>query len=75
MQIRDRPPCALIFHVLLNTHLLRKLFFTEFVKGIKFLGKYDVFDETAGSQFDSNDDASVRHHHSDRSENNLQIFR
>ena len=58
-----------------SVYLFGKLFFTELVQGEEFLGKGDVLLETTGGKFDTDDDSSVRNHHSHGTEINLQVLR
>lgn len=56
-------------------YLLRKLFFTKLIQSVKFSCKRDVFKETARGQLHSDDDLTVRNHHGDSPELDLEILR
>lgn len=55
-------------------YLLRQLFFTKLVQSVKFSCKRNVFEETARGQFHSDDDLTVRNHHGDSPELDLEIL-
>lgn len=56
-------------------YLLRQLFLTQFVQGIKLAAEDLIFTKTCAGKFHSHDDGSVRHHHGHRAELNFQILR
>ena len=58
-----------------NCNLFGQLFLAEFVEDVELSGEDDVVDEADARQLDANDDGAVGHHHSYRSEVDLQVLR
>lgn len=56
-------------------YLLRQLFLTQFVQGVKLAAEDLIFTKTCTGKFNSHDDGSVRHHHGHCAELNFQILR
>lgn len=55
--------------------LFWELFLTEFVKDIELLRKGIILRVTNRGKFDLDNNLSVRYHHTDRTEEDLQVFR
>ena len=58
----------------LSTHLLGQLLLTELIECEEFACKNDVVLETNTSQFDTNNDLAIWHHHSNSTEVDLQVL-
>lgn len=57
------------------TNLFRELLFAQFVQSEKFPGQSYIVDKTTAGEFYTNDDLSVRHHHSHCTELDFQVLR
>lgn len=57
------------------TNLFRELLFAQFVQSEKFPGQSYIVDKTTAGEFYTNDDLSVRHHHSHCAELDFQVLR
>ena len=55
-------------------YLLGKLFLTELVQGEELASQHNVVNETNRGEFYTNDDLTIRHHHSNCTEVDLQIL-
>lgn len=55
-------------------NLFGELFFAQFVKREKLARQNDVIKETTTGQFDTNDNLTIRYHHSNCPELNFQIL-
>ena len=56
-------------------YLFGQLFLTQFVQSEELSGQDDVVYEATSSQFHTDDDLSVRHHHGHSTEVDLEVFR
>ena len=61
-------------NLLIKSYLLSELFFTQLVQSEKLPGKGYVLQEATGGKLDSDDDLSIRDHHCNIAELNLQVF-
>lgn len=66
--------CILLPIMSFISYLFCQLFLTKFVKSVKFPSQYNVLNKTNTSQFDTNDNLSVRDHHSHGTEVQFQVF-
>ena len=57
------------------TNLFRELLFAQFVQSEKFPGQSYIVDKTTAGEFYTNDDLSVRHHHSHCTELDFKVLR
>jgi hypothetical protein len=65
---------SLFFFFVFKAYLFGQLFLTQLVQREEFPGEDDVVDETHSSQFDTDDDLSVWHHHGHCTEVDLQVL-
>ena len=58
-----------------KVHLFCQLFLTKLVECEELLGENDVLLESTGGELHADDDGTIRHHHSHRTEVDLQVLR
>ena len=64
-----------VVNLTIYTYLFGELFLAQFVEGVELSGQNDVVDKSDGRQFDADDDLTVRNHHGDRPEVDLEVLR
>ena len=59
----------------ISRNLFGQLFFAEFVEHKELPRQHNVLNESNTGEFHSNDDVTIRHHHGNCTEVDLQVFR
>ena len=61
-------------HVVMQWYLFSKLFLTQFVQSKELEGQNQILNKTTRCEFDTHNNLSIRDHHSNCSEHNLEVL-